>query len=474
MKNKFIGALIILMLINFVSIAQQTNDLNSTRLTSDFACDDPCEINQFQLFNKDKGKAAIHAKKVVVGKRVRYGAKHIPANIVDIDFGDGTAPLNSDKWQLGPDTPNTWPSPSGRNRKISGIASIPVNTSPTDNNDFGLSYDNVRIFDINLNVNEVVCEEDEHFVFFAKDDNNIHDPTVPNWFYYWSQIPPIQDLLVIPNMTFWKPFDPLNPTDPDACSWVAADPTDPNDTYTLSLVYRGDWGFTTDPLVPVQYGETNYSVQSMEKDDIIQNFTASPTTPDPRNCGFPTTNLDVVAIGYGGNDFHIEIGQGCGFYKTLANNSEIDGIYCFYSTVVHEREHALIELELWGGGYLIGNGINVDGSRTSLDIDNDGYPDAWELTQNNFTVSANPNIAPFDEYGVNTNDGTDLEYSNLDLQTNPLYSAGTVYEEVRCRDKEVAASANHESLLDHLDWSFDDGATFNVLNQGKQWKKEDN
>ena len=96
MKNKFIGALIILMLINFVSIAQQTNDLNSTRLTSDFACDDPCEINQFQLFNKDKGKAAIHAKKVVVGKRVRYGAKHIPANIVDIDFGDGTAPLNSD------------------------------------------------------------------------------------------------------------------------------------------------------------------------------------------------------------------------------------------------------------------------------------------------------------------------------------------------------------------------------------------
>ena len=342
----------------------------------------------------------------------------------------------SNYWQVVPDQGVT---PKNKGKGIR--TTLPL---PATNSDFGAANGTVQV--------EVdgtyACFPDSR-VFFDKDATTNPDGTVPNWFYYWRQIPEISNLLSIPGIALWKPYDPNNPSDPNNCSFIA-----PSANFTLQLKYAG-YPYSTTPGTSITYGNQNFGVLNMKREEIV----ADPLNPNsPHNCGYAISNSDRVVTSYGQGVGVIDIGQGCGFRKQLKDGSSVEGVYAFYSTVVHEVEHALIDCQLWAGGYT-----------TADDSDLDGYPNIWESTlQNGIMFNPNPTfMAPYDAYGVNKNNGMPEAYDS-NLLGMGLYSAGTEYEEARCRDKEVQMKSNY-SKLDNYDWSFNDGNTFGEINQGKQW-----
>ncbi len=387
------------------------------------------EISKFRSENI----ADVQSWKVVIGKQIKYRARGKKSgnwnwSVNNYDLMDFTNQSEEPDW------------------KNKGSIIIPTNQLPMTNEELG--------------VNTITAEKDngdmdshEIEVFFAKDDPNHHNPDVPNWFYYWSKIPIIQNMLEIPGIALWQKYNPEDPDNIENCSFVA-----PKADFVLNLKYAG-YPYTTEDNKSIQYGNQNFNVLLMKRDDIIENA-VDPSAEE--NCGFPLSNLDQVVYDYGDRVGTINIGQGCGFRKKLKDGSSIEGVYAFYSTVVHEVEHALIDCQLWETGY-----------STSNDQDNDGYPDSWEMMPQNgitFTVSSTFDNPPYDTYGFNKDTGDPEPYNSDSLgQIPPKYSAGTEYEEARCRDKEVLLKSNHNNL-DKYDWSYDNGLLFNQINQGKKWK----
>jgi hypothetical protein len=164
----------------------------------------------------------------------------------------------------------------------------------------------------------------------------------------------------------------------------------------------------------------------------------------------------LYAVGYKPGALDIKIGEGCGFRKNLpANpsadiNGDIEGIHVLYSTVAHEVEHAIITCEGWADGY--------DSALDEPFPIKDNYRDGWE-TQINLQNTGNPGYCPFT---IGVNDMFNPNYIPANLGNCVLESAGTNYEEARCRNKE---STLNLILVNPFDWSFD--PTTNI--QGKQW-----
>lgn len=75
---------------------------------------------------------------------------------------------------------------------------------PNLNSDFGNSYGN-SLFEME-NANDNILADFAVEVYFSKDEMHPIGNT-PNWFYYWSQIPLIQDLLTIEGIHFFNPSD---------------------------------------------------------------------------------------------------------------------------------------------------------------------------------------------------------------------------------------------------------------------------
>ncbi len=116
------------------------------------------------------------------------------------------------------------------------------------------------------------------------------------------------------------------------------------------------------------------------------------------------------------------------------------GIHTFYETLAHESHHIVLWNGWWGAGNL---------PDPANDVDNDWYPDSWELT--NPQAMAHGFAVPQDDH-----------YTWGIIIPGTMHSAGYNYEEAECRNIEHMIN---EAAYDNNDWSFDPTST----NQGKQW-----
>lgn len=270
-------------------------------------------------------------------------------------------------------------------------------------------------------------------VYFRKDDPNFQNSSVPNWFYYWSKTFHIQNLLSIPGIKLF---------DKSTCSFNIN-----KSNLTLSIEY--DPTLNYNPVGTSTYGQNQFN---LERAELWETYKSDHTK---KSCNTRNEPLRFVCVNYDPKYNKILIGKGCGFVK-----KSLTGIHTFYSTVIHEIEHATIKCEVWKDGY-----------DSLLDKDKDGHEDTWELTDPvakifNFKIFKkpipNPNNLKDDRY--------DSNYIDTQLGTN-IYSAGTEYEEHRCRGKETSSN---KTAIDVEDWSFDPplkktGETRTIQIQGKQW-----
>jgi hypothetical protein len=317
-----------------------------------------------------------------------------------------------------------------------------ITSMPTSNEDFGDKNGLIKVSNsINNIPNEESCvdkngNEAKVKVFFEKDAMNNPDGTVPNWFYYWSQISLIQDML--------NSVSGFVMYDRPKCQF------EQNTTpVRLNLEYAGSQ-FPYNPSGSDTLGTNLFNVANMAKEDLY--------SATPPSCIPITAPVDLAIVSYG-NAEKIQIGEGCGFQKLkdVCNPSGvvIEGIHAFYSTVAHEVEHARITSEVWS--FTHPNEPNVEaGYLWSYDEDLDGYKDIWEeLSADGMTYGFNSDPS--------TGGGADKYDPNyLHCFCSGTCSAGTQYEETRCRNVEQSLNLN---AINAFDWSFDPTNT----HQGKQW-----
>jgi hypothetical protein len=312
-----------------------------------------------------------------------------------------------------------------------------ITNMPSSNEDFGDKNGLVKVSNSINNIrNEESCEdrngnEAKVKVFFEKDAMNNPDGTVPNWFYYWSQNQIIQNELEIPGIKLF---------DKDNCVW--------NNSVTplkLNIEYSHQPIYNPTPGIQNSYGSNSFNVLNMDKRNLTQ------------ICG--AVNPEMVVVDYEPYYSKITINNPSGYQKELSDGTILKGIHAFFSIVIHEVEHALIECEVWADGY-----------SSLLDQDGDGYNDAWEMQKAiqhfpefQFDVRPNDMTPPYDAYGVNPLTNKPMQYDDR-LLGQGLYSVGTEYEEWRCRKKERDSKHLHINI-NQYDWSYDPTNT----HQGKQW-----
>lgn len=309
-----------------------------------------------------------------------------------------------------------------------------ITNMPTSNSDLGEAKGIVKV----NNSTESSCQKKDGTdakvkIFFKKDETTNPGGTEPNWFYYWSQIPLIQSLLSSP--AGFKLYDRPN------CVFNTN-----NTPVSLSLLYDGIT-YPFNPTGSSTFGSCSFIPYNMPKEDLYS------TTPPSCISILDPNNLAITSYG---NSQVITLGEGCGFSKAVdicnPGLGNINGIHTFYSTVIHEVEHAIINSEIWS--YTNSSAPNVGGGYlTSYDMDKDGYKDIWEQYIG-FSFNFNPG----------TNDSYATTYSSCFCAGS--CSAGSMYEETRCRNKE---NTSNLKLIDQYDWSYDPTDPKSIKNQGKQW-----
>lgn len=343
-------------------------------------------------------------------------------------------PFNTYNWLLGNETPgpkgfvNYWNvSPLPGPFKLKGEAYIPYTKLPMLNDDFGSTHGDVTVIENNQTPG---ANQKDVKVFFRKDDVNYKDDKVPNWFFYWSQIPEIKSLLNIGGLHLYTE---------DVCDFNST-PT----PFMLNLRYNKNLGKFGNVIA----GRCYFQIDRTK-------------TAIPKKCLESGESSYFIVSGYNPEALIIELGPVCGFSQSSIDcpeegkaNPIIQGIHSFISTIVHETEHARIKCEVWN--YTTPNDPNVkEGYNEKWDKDKDGYKDIWELSDigvnNKFKIEDPSTNA--DKYNSN--------YQNCFCAKT--CSAGTMYEETRCREK---AHIYNLKFVDNQDWSFDPEDD----NQGKQWK----
>jgi hypothetical protein len=168
-------------------------------------------------------------------------------------------------------------------------------------------------------------------VFFRKDDMNYKDDKLPNWFFYWSQIP-----------SGHKNVSSIKFYDPDNGNWKDGD----NINMLLQYKAEGKYAFDENKVyLPgdfVTYGShTGGDTENIGKQSIGQ-------TKDPGGKGQQGDGLN-----YAGWKFikpiNINIGKACGYYDISDKKNKI-GISVFAETYFHELEHWKIFYENWKDG----------------------------------------------------------------------------------------------------------------------------
>ena len=326
------------------------------------------------------------------------------------------------------------------------IGGIPVTVPwPLDNEHFGTHHGSIRVD--NGQLSEPVIFPGLVSLFFEKDkelfyQNYINNQgqnvteLIPHWFYYWKQVPLIDNILTIPGIPLF---------DIDNCTWIPAEPV------KLDIIYDATMLYSEDPDEVNSYGSCSFNVTAFEPEEIGGGW--------PSKCPNLYPVIHNKAIGYKARFMKITVGPG-----TSKGKGDLKGIHAFYSTVLHEVEHAIIRCEVWATGY-----------DNKLDLDEDNYRDDWEDYINilhnlgpstGYRFDTDPSTGEKDKYGNNAQ-GVEEKYDPRYLGQTPFakYSAGTEYEEWRCRKKE-ADMKNSLSNIDHKDWSYDKKSN---KYQGKQW-----
>jgi len=255
---------------------------------------------------------------------------------------------------------------------------------------------------------------------------NYNDDKLPNWFFYWSQIPLIQDLLQLDGMYL---YDIKN------CKF--------NDTptpYKIPLYFdknQIDAGITKFPCTKLEEFKPSqcYDQSGDKKQKIIAEY---------------SKNGDQIKIRVGQIASEIS-----GFCK--GQEPERKGIHVFYNTIAHEVEHVKLKFEIWNYTHPSKPDV-LPGYNDIWDLDRDYYKDVWEENDNDakdYKFSTKIPEGGVDRY--NSNYASCLCYSK-----HPC-TAGTQYEEERCR--KVANELDYQAI-DKYDWSYD----LYLKYQGKQWK----
>jgi hypothetical protein len=261
--------------------------------------------------------------------------------------------------------------------------------------------------------------------FDPNNPNQLREPTEPNWFYYWKQTQPIQDLLTSSGQV--TIFDVKNgKCDPitksisstlrydNRLNYVPGKDIIKNDEFGGDPTYHtvlpsGTWGFHTGLVPETSLGGSHEGCpQELSDSWIITGYSPSIIT----------------------------VGPGAGMIKP-GPGGQIQGISAFYETVAHEVNHALFDATHFGVGGIF------------EDIDNDGYDDNWErafATNTTYSLYVNLGItfsvcpAPecSDEYQA---DYRSLGCLNIDNQTGiatineanrATCNSGTLFEELFC------------------------------------------
>jgi len=155
-----------------------------------------CSAGQLEIidFNGEK------AFKVVVGLPITIRGMHSPLeNPYSWQLGHGDLTHFAPYWPLSPPP-----------LALTGQTTIPTSALPVNNSDFGETH---GIIKLSSNANATTLSTKKVQVFFNKDEYNIHDNSVPNWFYYWKQIinlKLISQLLFDPQLEDYGSTDPLN------------------------------------------------------------------------------------------------------------------------------------------------------------------------------------------------------------------------------------------------------------------------
>ena len=312
--------------------------------------------------------------------------------------------------------------------KLKGQAFIPYNKLPLLNDDFGTTHGDLTARENDITPGAI---QKDVKVFFRKDDNNLIHPVEPNWFFYWSQIPEIKSLLNIGGLHLYNE---------DICDFNST-PT----PVMLNLRYNKNLGKFGNVLA----GRCYFQIDRTK-------------TPIPKKCLKTGESSYFIVSGYNPEALIIELGPICGSSQPSIDcpkegeaNGLIQGIHSFISTIVHETEHARINCEVWNYTTLLEPEVKA-GYNGLWDEDKDGYKDIWER-----------NDLDAKKYGfTNKNLGSDEDKYKGNYQNcfcANTCSAGTMYEETRCR---VKANIFNLKFVDHQDWSFDTEDE----NQGKQWK----
>ena len=399
---KIIVLTIIYILICKISIGQTPSRIESIECNSSFI------IRKFQ----DKSKAG----NIVIDKEIEYHATPSIGSNWIWEVGSEANGIFTPKWSLAAITPTV----------LGGLGEGKLNSTalPSLNSELGSTFSIVQASKT-VTSTEIAKSNDPGSlipngvrVFFKKNQINPHSG-YPNWFHYWKQEIP-NSLLEMPGIKLYNV---------NTCSYN----TNPT-KFNLQIEYISGAPFVLGAPNTV-YGYTQTDIPSI----ATSLLSLSQGGVCPASAG-----LGTVVTGYHPSLLKIHIGDGCGYQKSdpswpFIPSKIIEGIHVFLLTVVHETTHVRIGCELWADGY-----------SSSADLDEDRYPDDWEL------MVADPKYG----FKVPQNDAFSTNFpQHLPLGWQ-LGTAGTWYEEATCKEAEKSFNRN---LLDSKDWSFD------TSYQGKQW-----
>jgi hypothetical protein len=264
----------------------------------------------------------------------------------------------------------------------------------------------------------------------------------PNWFDYWQDNVIIKDLL--------ESVPKIREFNLSTCEFEEKQGHNPiTFTYDALLTYNEDYSIG---IIEGTYGSHSFYPPKVEVGEGSANSFCTHLSTTP------------YLVSHQPVDIIIKLGPGASRKKPSweRDGTILEGIHVFYSTLVHELEHAQIKYDNWKDGY-----------DKSKDVDDDEYHDGWEIMANQEMVQSTFNPKPYGEFTTTPKIDAYHSYHPDDLfQDPPRVSAGTDYEEWRCLKKEYYLYSELNSI-NSFDWSYDppvgNSNDPRLRTKGKQW-----
>jgi|GEM_PF-2375665 len=412
-------------------------------------CYDEVRLIKFgtTLTDQVSGVPVFYPWRVIIGQDITYAAKgkgeewNWSLGNDDCDHSDAFWNLESSPAGIGFARKST----SSRKAVIPSHAPTQDPSIILENGHFGSTHGLLRVAADASHA----CADNPVEVYFLKDEVALGQ-SLPNWAIYWEQSPIIQELLVS--------VEGLHLYDMSTCTYSDNPVAPPK--LILDYDFQG-YPYNPDSESANTYGICQFQIGSFNTGNRFCTTTSEPT--------------GHVLLDYGEKGLNISIGEACGFSKLLYDkHGQIlrsdEGIHVLYRTVAHEVEHAKIECRVWN---YVDRDLHPNVGpfyREEYDVDRDGYKDIWEKSREGRDAGF---LVPdrSDKYKTNytwKDPGGNFDPDRCYLSRTPGFdgdcSAGTRYEEFKCRDVEASLDLK---TIDQYDWSYDPSD----LIQGKNWMK---